>query len=183
MKAAELEAKAAAERAKSLESFDRCDTDGCLSQWGHDQMAALYAKQAEIERAGGKAEFWGLYDLAGNRLMAKLIDGKYGMCWAMMDRPNGTFSGRFVPFCDAAGDLYAVEHGQVIYKTEGGRYVEDVEATADYIAKARARVERWERKHGVSQRREMAPAVAMHRGSGRGLSGRCWVAVERQDGL
>jgi len=68
-----LKAEAAEHLRKREESFDRCDTDGFLSQWAHgisssrDQLAATVAEQ------GFTSEFPGLFDLQGNLVAAKLI--------------------------------------------------------------------------------------------------------------
>jgi len=49
-------------RQRSIDSFERCDTDGFLSQWASDLSANEHLRNAEILEAGGIAEFWGLYE-------------------------------------------------------------------------------------------------------------------------
>lgn len=55
--AAELRARAAAERQEARDSFERCDTDGFLSQWASGINARMYERQAEIAENGGMATF------------------------------------------------------------------------------------------------------------------------------
>ena len=68
---------AAAEKEKET-SFERCDTDGFLSQWGHGMMAQQYRLQAEIEENGGLWEYAALFDLQGNLVPAKEVETRYG---------------------------------------------------------------------------------------------------------
>jgi hypothetical protein len=80
---------------EAFDSFERCDTDGFLSQWASGLTAQLHRRQADLEDAGGVAEFWALYDAeTGERIRAKLIDGQYGLCWALCDA-NDKFTGTF----------------------------------------------------------------------------------------
>lgn len=81
--------------AAAEESFQRCDTDGFLSQWALGLGAQERRAQAAILEAGGVSEFAALFDLDGNRVPAKLIDGRFGLCWAICDEA-GKFTGEFV---------------------------------------------------------------------------------------
>jgi hypothetical protein len=95
-KATDLRQKAAECERKREESFQRCDTDGFLTQWAHGLSAQKYRAQAEIEEAGGVSTFRGLYRRSdGKRVAAKLIAGKFGPCWAFCDS-EGSFTGRFI---------------------------------------------------------------------------------------
>jgi len=67
------------------ESYERCDTDGFLSQWAHGQMADRYYRAADILEAGGCAEFIALFDLEGNLVPAKYIQTRYGWSWALLE--------------------------------------------------------------------------------------------------
>jgi hypothetical protein len=71
-KANELRQKAAELETRRNESFERCDTDGFVSQWASGLRAEELRTQAEIEENGGKATFWGLYE-GDRRVIAKLI--------------------------------------------------------------------------------------------------------------
>ncbi len=179
MTVAELKAEAAECYTRAAESFERCDTDGFLSQWANGLTGRLCDRQAEIAANGGMAEFWGLYDLDGNRLAAKMIDGRYGTCWAICDA-KGKFTGKFIGFCEAAGELFAHDGGTFVYLDDNGQ--PDEVARAKARKHLEARVKRWEAKYGVSQRREMAPAYAKIDGKGTGLSGSAWVGTFRKDG-
>lgn len=69
-----LRRRAADCRQRSAESWERSDTDGCVTQWCSDLSARLYERQAEILEAGGLAEFPALFDVVtGARVKAKLV--------------------------------------------------------------------------------------------------------------
>lgn len=185
MHAIELRQKAAECHERAAESFERCDTDGFLSQWSNGLSGNLYERAAEIEENGGLAEFWGLFDDDGQRVAAKMIDGRFGQCWALCDE-NGKFTGRFIPLCDAALEMEMLMSGNNAYRGDDGEYLDRDSAEyavhamkdAEKIAK---RIAKWEKKHGFRQCREMVPAVAKLARSGRGLSGSAWVATYRKD--
>lgn len=60
----EAEAKAALRRRE--ESFERCDTDGFLSQWASGMTAQLNREKIQLLRNGGYARFPVLCDADGN---------------------------------------------------------------------------------------------------------------------
>lgn len=93
--AADLRAKANAADAEAAASFERCDTDGFLSQWASGVTAAKNRMEADLLDAGGISTFPGLFNADGERIKAKLIDGKYGLIWAVMDA-SGDFTGTFI---------------------------------------------------------------------------------------
>lgn len=77
---------------KRNESFERCDTDGFLSQRCHDLNSSVSARKAEIAADGGYAVFLGLFDRAtGERVPAVLCDGEYGSYWRLCDPKTGRF--------------------------------------------------------------------------------------------
>jgi hypothetical protein len=92
-----LRDKAAQHDQDAADSFERCDTDGFLSQWASGINAQKARMEATLVEAGGVATFtrWELTDLDGNTVPAKLIDGRYGECWALTDAA-GKFTGTFV---------------------------------------------------------------------------------------
>ncbi len=95
--AEELRAKAAECAERSEESFQRCDTDGFLSQWANDLTARLYRTQADLVDNGGVDEFLGLCKIAtGERVRAKIIRGRFGPCWAIVGEDD-KFTGEFFP--------------------------------------------------------------------------------------
>ena len=67
----------------AAESWERSDTDGFLSQWANQKMAAHYRFMAELADNGGKFDFIRLTDLDGNLLDARIVDGKYGPVWCI----------------------------------------------------------------------------------------------------
>ncbi|MEZ0076309.1 hypothetical protein [Planotetraspora sp. GP83] len=93
-RAAELREQATAEDVKALQSFDRCDTDGALSQWAWGLTAAELRLQASIEEAGGKALFPALFDTAGRLVSAVLRHGEWGPYFALLDE-NGRIYGKW----------------------------------------------------------------------------------------
>jgi len=93
--AEEYREEAARHAAERLRSQQESDTDGFLSQWASGLNSSLASRRAEIKENGGNWEFWGLYRRAdGKRIRAKMIDGKYGLCWAICDE-HSTFTGQF----------------------------------------------------------------------------------------
>lgn len=76
--AAEARAKAAKCAQDAQESFDRCDTDGFLSQWASDRMSSHHRLEASIADNNGLAEFPALTDLDGNLVPARMVDTRYG---------------------------------------------------------------------------------------------------------
>lgn len=69
-------------RAKD-DSFDRCDTDGFLSQWAHGLSAQLFEAKARVSEANGMMDFPGLFlSVTGERMKAKLLNRPtYGRPW------------------------------------------------------------------------------------------------------
>jgi hypothetical protein len=93
--ARELRASAAAHDQASRDSFERCDTDGFLTQWAHDIGAQRDRLAADIADNGGVWTMPALFNLDGDWVPSKLIDGRYGTCWALVG-DDGTFTGEFV---------------------------------------------------------------------------------------
>lgn len=83
----------------ATESFERCDTDGFLSQWASGLTADLHRTMARIADAGGTSTFPALFDTDGNLVAAKLVDTRYGRSWMLLsdDDPDGRASGWFNP--------------------------------------------------------------------------------------
>jgi hypothetical protein len=80
----------------AFDSYERCGTDGFVSQFCHSVSARKDRLAAEISEAGGVAEFWALFDLDGQPVEAILIPGKWGMCWALCTPGSDKFVGEFV---------------------------------------------------------------------------------------
>ncbi|MBF0526464.1 MAG: hypothetical protein HQK56_15385 [Deltaproteobacteria bacterium] len=75
----QLEEKRKHHLQEEYDSFERCDTDGFLSQWAHGISASEARLALQIKKDGGTAEFCALFDLEGNRVKAKLayLDSKF----------------------------------------------------------------------------------------------------------
>jgi hypothetical protein len=153
-KSDELREQAAELDAKAEESFQRCDTDGFLSQWASGLAAQKKRAQAEIEDNGGLWSFPCLWDLKDNcRVDADLIDGKYGKVWILSNDYTERWGRRFIPF----------DSSHI-----------DPDDQPEYWTPSRSRVQKNLR---LVQRWEDRPAVAVIRGSGTGLSGQAWVEI------
>lgn len=68
---------------RKLESWERSDTDGFLSQWALDRMYDKYRKMADLAEQDFKSTFSTLVDLDGNLVPCREIDTKYGWCYAV----------------------------------------------------------------------------------------------------
>jgi hypothetical protein len=89
-KAEALRAKARGERRSAQESFDRCDTDGFLSQWASGICADRDDHAAQVAEMGGVWEFPALFDLQGNLVAAKVIKTSFGMRWGVLASDDPT---------------------------------------------------------------------------------------------
>jgi hypothetical protein len=79
------------------DSFQRCDTDGFLSQWASGLSAERHRLAADIKDNGGRWEFRALFDLNGNLVAAKQIETVYGTSWGLLesDDPKAQIKGWF----------------------------------------------------------------------------------------
>lgn len=90
----------------AAESFERCDTDGFLSQWAHGLHAQLELAKAEIAENDGKMPFRCLMETTDDgprRVDAKLVNGQYGAVWLLSDSDTAHLGRRFVPFAGQGG--------------------------------------------------------------------------------
>ena len=77
------------------ESFQRCDTDGFVSQWAAGIQADVHRLQAEIDKAGGTIDFRSLLDADGNRVPAHMVQAyckfshSYRSVWRVEDPDTG----------------------------------------------------------------------------------------------
>jgi hypothetical protein len=86
--AEELRADAARAEQSAIDSFERSDTDGFLSQWASGISARLYRAQADLLDKGGVSDFLGLFTEDGERVKARLVNGQYGLVWAVLDEQD-----------------------------------------------------------------------------------------------
>lgn len=71
-------------------SFERCDTDGFLSQWASRISAEVDEKNAMILQNGGMMEFPAVFTLDGKFQPAVRCVTRYGTAWSLTDA-SGTF--------------------------------------------------------------------------------------------
>jgi|DEB19_MinimDraft_3_1074340.scaffolds.fasta_scaffold39877_2 hypothetical protein len=74
-------AKEAYER--RIESFDRCDTDGFLSQWAQQIVESQYEKLAWLADNDFKYTFETLVDMDGNLVPCREIETKFGFAYGV----------------------------------------------------------------------------------------------------
>tara|TARA_R100001440_G_scaffold18887_1_gene31955 strand:+ start:343 stop:852 length:510 start_codon:yes stop_codon:yes gene_type:complete len=88
---------------EASDSFDRCDTDGFLSQWALGRMSNLDRYKKELCENFGLHTFLGLYK-NGRRIKAKKIIGAYGSTWLLHEDERQEFGGRtFLPYNHGRG--------------------------------------------------------------------------------
>lgn len=80
---------------EAADSFDRCDTDGALSQWANGITAEKYRLQADVAENGGMWTFPALFDLEGSLIPARECYGEYGSFWSCLNA-DGSRTGRTV---------------------------------------------------------------------------------------
>ena len=77
-----LRAEAAQCESDKQESFERCDTDGFISQWASGITAQQKRLQADIVERGYESTFVGLYE-GDRRVKAKVGHGQWGFYWLL----------------------------------------------------------------------------------------------------
>lgn len=92
-----MRAKARQHERDARESFERSDTDGALSQWASGISARQCDLQARIDDNGGLHEFPALFTTDGEWVPAKIVDGRFGPCWMLLDA-DGNATGEFAPY-------------------------------------------------------------------------------------
>jgi len=80
----DFRASAAEREKRAADSFERCDTDGFLSQWASGINAQLDRTKAGLIEDGKTALFDGLFE-GDRRVKAKIIRTQFGSCWLLHD--------------------------------------------------------------------------------------------------
>lgn len=81
--AAEWRAKANQSQNDAYDSFERCDTDGFMSQWASNQMATRYLAIARATENGGRIEHTAFIDIAtGEMIRGTWRETQYGAGYA-----------------------------------------------------------------------------------------------------
>lgn len=70
-------------RTERAESWERCDTDGFLSQWANQRMESTYLYAASIAENGYTVERCSIFNLDGELMQAEQRHGEYGAYWFM----------------------------------------------------------------------------------------------------
>jgi hypothetical protein len=68
---------------RRIESFERCDTDGFLSQFALDCLESEYRLMADLAERDWKDAWETLADAEGNLVPCREIETKYGMAYAV----------------------------------------------------------------------------------------------------
>ena len=82
------------------DSFERCDTDGCVSQWASNINGQLELTRASIVENGGVSKFAGLFQ-GDRRVKAKQVATKFGAAWVLHEDEADLIAQRgkvFLPF-------------------------------------------------------------------------------------
>lgn len=98
-----LTQEAARHEQAAFDSFERCDTDGFLSQWAHGFLAEEARAKAALIENGGMKTFDGLYE-GDRRVAARTIQvknkfsHKTDTLWLLRDDEAAKFGRKFIPF-------------------------------------------------------------------------------------
>ena len=162
---------------------DQTNGEDCfVSEFAGTLTSRLNKVKIEILENGGKSEFDGLFTPEGERIAAKLIRGKWGLCWAICD-DEGQFTGTFQKHVGRV-DIQTFEDYLKVEKSFHAYEFNEHEMKACKKGFKRLETKRKNLlKKGFVEKFEMADAYAMIDGSGTGFSGlsTCHVVVRRAD--
>jgi hypothetical protein len=147
---------------RRVESFERSDTDGFLSQWAGGLTASKWRLKAGIIQNGGYAEFTVLVDSGGTVVSDRTFTNQYGTSWIVMDEHQGRVGRKFIPH--DGSHIETNERGYTFYEDGEEGY-----------KPSRSRVQK---RLGLRQERRQAQAWVCVTGSGKGLSGAASCGVE-----
>lgn len=82
---AQLRAEAAQHDQDAHDSFERCDTDGFLSQWASGLTAQQKRLAADLVEAGGVTRILGPVTLDGEPVRWRMVNTKFGYKWLVLD--------------------------------------------------------------------------------------------------
>ena len=155
----EYRARASAAFKEANDSFDRCDTDGYLSQWASDRNGDHNRRLAALADVSFMFDFEALFDLDGNLLDARRVTSHYGgIRWMITDADGER---RFVSESMAASEATARRNN-----AKKGFYVGCIRAAAFY-----------DRRDGI-RRVESLPFDVLDNGLPRG-DGKAFAAKEQ----
>jgi len=84
-------------RKAKRDSFERCDTDGFVSQWASGIGAAQWELKAAVVRDGGYAPFQVLVDSDGVVVSCRNFTNDYGTAWLVRDEHQARIGRTFIP--------------------------------------------------------------------------------------
>lgn len=91
-----LLALAAKQEQDAIDSWERSDTDGYISQLVSRLNAEANREKAALLANGNVHEFDALFTLEGEVVPAKIVNTKYGIRWMLFDQNNQP-TGEFLP--------------------------------------------------------------------------------------
>lgn len=94
--AVEMEQAQAKMYASREESWQRCDTDGFMSQWALGVSAGGYHAAAALARAHGTTDTTALFFLDGRVASTHFKWGQYGPYWVLNDEATAYYGRRFL---------------------------------------------------------------------------------------
>ena len=80
-----LRAEAAQHDRDAYESFERCDTDGFMSQWASGLTASKKRLEANLIENGGVTDLVGPVTVDGEPVRFRTVDTRYGRKWLVLD--------------------------------------------------------------------------------------------------
>jgi len=83
--AAKLRAEAAQHDRDAADSFERCDTDGFLSQWASGLTGQQKRLEASLIENGGTTDIIGPVTVDGEPVRFRTVDTRYGRKWLVLD--------------------------------------------------------------------------------------------------
>ena len=86
---------------RRVESFQRCDTDGFLSQYADELAAMLWQKKAQIVERGGFSDFPVLVNAAGQVVADRSFANDYGNSWLVYDEFQEQIGRKWIPMDDS----------------------------------------------------------------------------------
>lgn len=101
-RAQELREQARRMEQEAVESFERSDTDGFLSQWASNISASRARLEAALIEDGGMTETTALFLLDGTLASTHKGEGQYGPYWVLNDEAAERLGRRFLSTSQAA---------------------------------------------------------------------------------
>jgi len=97
---------------------DEVNGSDCAASYVADGLTAeRHHLEAQIARDGGVSQFSGLFSAkTGRRIKARMIVGRYGLCWALLDESDGIKG--FAPVADTIARTRNLKRKGFVQKSE-----------------------------------------------------------------